>query len=59
MQAGDVGEGGSGEADVCVSAGDQVSVVCVDQITGYIIAAVQSNLKYVRTTMQFTFVATV
>ena len=30
-----------------MSVGDPVSVVCVDQTTGYIVVAVQNTLKYV------------
>ena len=32
--------------EMCVSAGDPISVVCVDQTTGHIVAGAQNNLKY-------------
>ena len=34
-----------GEEEMCVLVGDPVSVVCVDQTTGNIVAAAQSTLK--------------
>ena len=33
------------EEEVCVSVGEPVSVVCVDQTTGHIVAAAQNNLR--------------
>ena len=44
LQAGQEVEEG-GEEEMCVLVGDPVSVVCVDQTTGNIVAAAQSTLK--------------
>ena len=48
-QSGEQGVSEGGENVVCVAVGDPVSVLCVDQITGCIVVAVQSTLKYVYT----------
>ena len=37
--------------EMCVSAGDPISVVCVDQTTGHIVAGAQNNLKYVHVSL--------
>ena len=37
------------EEEMYVSVGDPVSVVCVDQTTGHIVAGAQNSLKYVYT----------